>query len=397
MSVAMSAAMKRFSFVTCSGLSLCAVVAGCATHPIAPSHETECISGVGQIGLSRMDASLSESRQIFTVTPIASKEWLILGGHLEKNPSVRVSRTADRLVVTQDGRTEIKPLDSSMKVERWGHRATRLRNGNVFVCGGSKSALCEIYDVAHHYFSSAGALAHPRSGGAQVLLPSGNVLISGGYNQGDVNLGRVLASAELFKPRSGQISKLEDMSAARAGHAIFVQGHKAYVVGGTSDDSAVIEVFDERRSQFSPTPMRLPFGLKDFASFERGQSVYLFGGTRSDGNSSDRVIQINFKAQEVTELPLRLSEPREDISLCVSGDRAGVFAFGGEAKRAGGESAHSGSAEEVSFSPFSVTPKGRDFYFDDAQVIQVPGVGCVVLGGTDASGAVRRNAHLLQF
>ena len=91
----------------------------------------------------------------------------------------------------------------AMSVPRTLHTATMLADGRVLVVGGQyvvfdgkaqyqavvkTTASAEIYDPATETFSPTGSLAAPRYNHTATLLPNGQVLIAGGYN--DTALGQ---------------------------------------------------------------------------------------------------------------------------------------------------------------------------------------------------------------
>jgi hypothetical protein len=89
-----------------------------------------------------------------------------------------------------------------MNDARWGHTATLLPSGQVLVAGGCQDgfiecftfASAELYDPANQTWTPIPApMNDARWGHTATLLPSGQVLVAGG-NDGS---GGVLASAEL--------------------------------------------------------------------------------------------------------------------------------------------------------------------------------------------------------
>jgi len=95
---------------------------------------------------------------------------------------------------------------ASMNTPRALHNAALLPDGQVLVAGGSENgvgahylASTERYNPATNtWTATVGSLATPRQGSAATLLPSGQVLVSGG--QDDTS---VFDSTELFDPASG--------------------------------------------------------------------------------------------------------------------------------------------------------------------------------------------------
>jgi WD40 repeat protein len=91
-----------------------------------------------------------------------------------------------------------------MKVARWGHTATLLRDGRVLIAGGSNRAdlpSAELYDPATRTFSATGGMIENRSWHAATLLPDGKVLIVGGER------GLAMAAdAEVYDPETATFS-----------------------------------------------------------------------------------------------------------------------------------------------------------------------------------------------
>src|SRR5262249_42250270 len=67
-----------------------------------------------------------------------------------------------------------------MTIPRYGHTATMLPDGRVFLAGGDspKLGLTEIYDPRTATFTSAAAMSRPRAQHTATLLPSGRVLLA---------------------------------------------------------------------------------------------------------------------------------------------------------------------------------------------------------------------------
>jgi hypothetical protein len=88
-------------------------------------------------------------------------------------------------------------------VTRYNHTATLLPSGTVLVAGGwndnsQKNASAELYDPRARKFTATGSMTVARNGHTATLLPSGRVLMVGGLgNSGGDREG--LASAELYE------------------------------------------------------------------------------------------------------------------------------------------------------------------------------------------------------
>ncbi len=114
----------------------------------------------------------------------------------------------------------------AMTDRRGGHTATLLRDGRVLIVGGSTHAesysatSAETYDPVTGTFSPTGAMATARMGHTATLLPDGRVLVTGGSNgtEGAVPTTEIVATAELYDPRTGTFSPTGSMMDARSAH-----------------------------------------------------------------------------------------------------------------------------------------------------------------------------------
>ena len=111
-----------------------------------------------------------------------------------------------------------------LNVDHWEHTATLLADGRVLIAGGSKRqndarvshAVAEIYDPVTETFSVAGSLNLDRTGHTATLLPSGQVLITGGEA---ISTGsRACRSfAELYDPAANTSSTIAGPPATNCG------------------------------------------------------------------------------------------------------------------------------------------------------------------------------------
>ncbi|MFN2241891.1 MAG: kelch repeat-containing protein, partial [Anaerolineae bacterium] len=173
---------------------------------------------------------------------------------------------------------------SSMAADRSDHTATLLPSGNVLVAGGFAAgalASTELYDPETESWSASGIMSTARYRHTATLLPDGNVLVAGGWSPEGV-----LASAELYDPEAGTWSPTGDTVTARADHsATLLSNGKALVVGGWGPDGilAGAELYDAKTGTWTPVaPMSMGRRFHTATLLADG-NVLVVGGWQPDG------------------------------------------------------------------------------------------------------------------
>ena len=111
-------------------------------------------------------------------------------------------------------------------------------------------ASAEIYDPKTGKFSSAGSMTTERDGAGAVLLADGGVLIAGGGNEGSAPV----QSAEIYNPKTGKFTPTGSMLTPRYGFsAIRLSDGRVLISGGTdgSNPLASLEMYDPKTGSFS--------------------------------------------------------------------------------------------------------------------------------------------------
>jgi len=125
-------------------------------------------------------------------------------------------------------------VTGSMATDRYAHTATLLPSGKVLVAGGYSlhvGALrsAELYDPATGTWTATGDMTIERWYHTSTLLPSGKVLVAAG---GDANFN-ALSSAELYDPATGIWTRTGRLASARSGHtATLLPSGKVLVAAG---------------------------------------------------------------------------------------------------------------------------------------------------------------------
>ena len=238
-----------------------------------------------------------EWRSNHTATLLPSGKVLLAGGEKEWAGSpVKSTDSYDPLTGSWD--TE----RSFMWVGRKSHTATLLLNGQVLVTGGygyrdqDGRALdsAELYNPTNRSWELLERrMHHPRGEHTATLLPTGQVLVTGGVEKkGEAPL----RSAELYDPVTKSWSEAEPLTSARAQHAVVLltDGSLLAVGGRGSTGSLSTSERYTLSGVNGPRPALDPIGSS--ASLEPTQTLTLTGqGFRGgseagSGNSSSSAV-----------------------------------------------------------------------------------------------------------
>jgi hypothetical protein len=180
----------------------------------------------------------------------------------------------------------------------YGHTATLLPSGTVLLAGGFINDVWDdylgstsdngagLYDSATGVWSGTGNMTANRGDHTATLLANGKVLIAGGADSDPTGTG--LASAELYDPSTGVFTQTGSMSVGRFLHtATKLQSGKVLIVGGaltsTSAPVASAEIYDPATGIFTMTGAMATAREQHTATLLADGRVLIVGGTTSTG------------------------------------------------------------------------------------------------------------------
>ena len=203
--------------------------------------------------------SMGLARSWHTATLLGDGSVLVVGGwgELDLVPGAELFDAA---------RGAFSPVGDPA-IRRAGATATRLLDGRVLVVGGfdgplHRTAGAEIFDPVTRAFRAVGSMAQPRATHQATLLSDGKVLISGGTRDGGGG-GAAISTAEIFDPVTETFSPTGSMLSERAEHtATLLPSGDVLIVGGFNGhfadapddppwDPLEVELFEPATGRFS--------------------------------------------------------------------------------------------------------------------------------------------------
>lgn len=188
-------------------------------------------------------ASLAGARNAHTATLLSNGKVLVAGGSTLNGTGNGSLDSAE----IYDPDTDTWSPAGNLAYARNAHTATLLAGGKILVAGGWAdyySEYCgyttaEIYDPATNNWNSGGMLVGPRFSHTATLLPTGKVLLAGGY----LNLytyNGVLNTSELYDPAVDSWSAAAELSYGREYFtATLLQNGKVLVAGGVGHNAVL--------------------------------------------------------------------------------------------------------------------------------------------------------------
>lgn len=210
--------------------------------------------------------SLLQARAGHTATILPDGRVLVVGG--ERSQSNANSLSSAEIY---DPRTNSWSSGPAMNLGRMGHTATPLPTGQVLVVGGDTvqpgmpavaTNSAELFDPATNSWRVGAAASLGREHHTATVLPDGRVLIVGGEATAPGSgQQRVLASAELYDPRTNSWSQVADLGRPRVGHTatvlpdgrVVVSGGETLAADGQRDMTPAVEIFDPASGSWAET------------------------------------------------------------------------------------------------------------------------------------------------
>lgn len=217
--------------------------------------------------------SLATGRLSHTATLLPNGKVLVAGGtnSVYGFPSLGILASAE----LYDPASGTWTPTGNLAGARSAHKATLLPGGKVLVAGGFYDppqsvgvalATAELYDPISETWLATGSLGSARYFHTMTLLPSGQVLVAGGFYSNDRSNSR--ASAELYHPASGIWVATGSLTSARTGHeAVLLSTGEVLVAGGSNGGTyyASAELYGKRIPTLLNISTRLPVRTGDTA------------------------------------------------------------------------------------------------------------------------------------
>ncbi len=277
-------------------------------------------------GTWQATGSMSQVRDGAAAVALQDGRVLVIGGDSGSGPTASVDIFSA---------TGVFPAGAPMSTARSGHVAVRLSDGRVLVAGGttvggSATNSAEIYDPASDSWSNAASLSEARSGAVAVALENSRVMVAGGAG---------VKSIEIYDEASDSWWTAGDMSKARANAAATTLGRwptesnrlidRQVIIVGGSNGGAVLastEIYDPKTGSISAGPS-LP-GPRQNASAVTvlGGYAYVAGGNDGQNDLSSAVLISRDGA--VSAAPDLLAARSGHVAVRLSGNNSVLIAGG---------------------------------------------------------------------
>ena len=188
-------------------------------------------------------------------------------------------------------------VTGSLNTARYNHTATLLPSGEVLVTGGlgvngnyTSLASAELYDPHHGRWTVTGSMSVGRTGFTATPLANGQVLVAGGS---DYQI-RCYATAELYNPATGQWTLTGSMSQPRCLHsATLLSNGDVLVSGGVNSlydfsrpTVSGTEIYNPNTGTWTPTGSLNTSRADAATSLLQNGKVLTAGGYNNTGNNN---------------------------------------------------------------------------------------------------------------
>ena len=241
---------------------------------------------------------------------------------------------------TGAGALTFSKLGAELSAPRYYPMVATLPNGKVLIAGGGQEGgtefeSAELFDPASSTFTPlAATMTIPREEAGAVLLPEGKVLLAGGYGGSKPGY---LKSAELFDPATGTFEAIAaNMVSERDGPAAaLLPSGQVLIAGGYDDETETYtqgaETYDPATRTFSPSPVKLVGGsyAPAFGALPNGKVLIVGGYASSLLKSVATAELVDAAAGTATAVGQQALEPRNEPGHAVLGN-GNVVIMGGE-------------------------------------------------------------------
>ncbi|HET7826343.1 MAG TPA: kelch repeat-containing protein [Anaeromyxobacter sp.] len=217
------------------------------------------------------------------------------GFHVRATSADDPTRYVEATVTVADYQRGITQMPDGSNA-RDHHTATLLPDGSVLVVGGiafeqRALAAADRFDPGARAFRDGGALVVPRMAHAAVLLGSGEVLVTGGWDPGvpGTSSGPASGATELYDAAASRFRAGPDMLVPRRGHSMTLLANGSVLVAGGVEHrgrgfpaTTASELFDPPKEAFRPGQHMVQGRWQHTATLLADGRVLLVGGRADD-------------------------------------------------------------------------------------------------------------------
>jgi len=361
--------------------------------PVAPAHAAGAGSAAGSISPRWWDgAETRDARYGHTATRLRDGRVLVAGG-------VDTYGRAE----LYDPRTGAWTDTGRMRAEQFDYTATLLPDGRVLAAGGQGVALfgrpgAEVYDPRTGRWSVTGRMVTTRYGHTATPLRTGQVLVASGYDVHDQNGDNAVpvASAELYDPRAGTWRATGRLHTARAhGTATLLPDGRVLVAGGSAGSRnqlgaafASAEVYDPRAGRWSVTGAMTVARQDHTATLLPDGRVLVAGGVGKNGHALASAEVYDPRSGRWTTTGVQRAARALHTATLLPGGRVLVAGGTGATTATAFSTTALSSAEFYDPRTGVWTPAGRlDIGRYGHTATRLPTGAILIVGGVDATGA----------